>query len=173
MAATSDNSAVLAQLGVSLPPANAEGRLGPYPGVMSSKGIHYHVFEADGEEQGIVLWVHGIGDFSYSAKPVALRLQQAGFRVITFDFRGRGWSAPLYVGFIVAWLACVMVCVVWLGKIRGWGPVIQINVEWPIFLDVLGLFSAFGLVWLAEMSLRCWLLGTTTVQENGSTWMIT
>jgi pimeloyl-ACP methyl ester carboxylesterase len=62
-------------------------------------GTHYRLYEpADGGANlgpppPLVVLIHGIGDFSEMWAPLAAFLsREKGCRVLTFDFRGRGWS---------------------------------------------------------------------------------
>ena len=87
-----------------LPPSNRE--LGPPPGrtidVMVRRGcfgvMHYQL---DGPRDGeLCVWVHGLGDFSYRSDLLAGALIAGGYRVLRFDFFGRGWSdSPAAAGY--------------------------------------------------------------------------
>ena len=79
-----------------LPPSFSD--LGPAPGrkidVIAVRGcfgvVHYQL---DGPRDGeLCVWVHGLGDFSYRSDLLAATLIEAGYRVLRFDFFGRGWS---------------------------------------------------------------------------------
>jgi len=65
--------------------------LGSPPGDMSPHGIHYSLQGPDAGD--LLIFVHGIGDFSFTWAPmVDFFLAKGTYRTLTFDFRGRGWS---------------------------------------------------------------------------------
>ena len=79
-----------------LPPSARE--LGPPPGrtidVIAGRGcfgvMHYQL---DGPRDGeLCVWVHGLGDFCKHSDLLAAALIAGGYRVLRFDFFGRGWS---------------------------------------------------------------------------------
>jgi pimeloyl-ACP methyl ester carboxylesterase len=79
-----------------LPPSARE--LGPPPGrtidVIAVRGcfgvMHYQL---DGPRDGeLCVWVHGLGDFCKHSDLLAAALIAGGYRVLRFDFFGRGWS---------------------------------------------------------------------------------
>jgi pimeloyl-ACP methyl ester carboxylesterase len=78
-------------VGLDLPPSvQGAHELGPAPGKISANGTHYRL---EGPEGGkFVLLLHGIGDFSFRFSLLFSALVNAGFRVLTIDFFGRGWS---------------------------------------------------------------------------------
>lgn len=61
---------------------------------LRANGLRHHVVEwsADGPARGQVLLCHGFLDFGLGYCELAPRLARAGFRVVTFDWRGHGES---------------------------------------------------------------------------------
>ena len=81
---------------LSMPPSFRS--LGPAPGrkidVIAVRGCSGNVhYQLDGPREGeLVVWVHGLGDFCHRSDLLTMALVAAGYRVLRFDFFGRGWS---------------------------------------------------------------------------------
>ena len=80
-----------------MPPSDDDGfYLGPEenligPGTQTRGGTHYRDLGRDTTE-GLIVLIHGIGDFSFRYALLAPALVKLGYRVAVLDFIGRGWS---------------------------------------------------------------------------------
>ena len=63
------------------------------PGVKTERGIHYQLRGDLSAPRGLAVLLHGIGDSAITWDPLALSLVADGYRVLTLDFLGRGWSS--------------------------------------------------------------------------------
>jgi len=81
---------------LALPPTDASGAyvLGPEDASAETTkgGTHYRLLGPADSSKGLVVLIHGIGDFSFRYNLLAPALAELGFRVAVLDFIGRGWS---------------------------------------------------------------------------------
>jgi len=56
--------------------------------------IHYRTWEAEGDQIGKILLIHGIGGSTYSFERLVPYLRQAGYAVAAIDMPGFGFSDP-------------------------------------------------------------------------------
>ena len=60
--------------------------------------LHYGVYAPEGETKGDILFLHGFGDNYENHGPLFKEWNQAGFRVISFDFPSHGKTTNTFLG---------------------------------------------------------------------------
>ncbi len=136
----------------------------PFPGQIMNKtqfdhfieinGVNCHYRDIPGGKKGSIVMLHGFASSTYTWESVDRRLAEAGYRVLSLDMKGFGWSdKPVNADYspetlveeVKAWMdALKLKDVIFVGNSLGGGIACMVAFSYPNLVKKLVLVDAGG-----------------------------